>query len=89
MRLCPYRREFSWQQHGPIEMPEEEDDVLLRIDFIREVDGLLSELRAQPKIEPLQGFDAPSISIRLRQEERLRAMEQVRDLRDLAIKLLR
>ncbi|CAM6086355.1 unnamed protein product [Calypogeia fissa] len=76
-------------QHGPIEMPEEEDDILLRIDFIREVDAFLKELEAEPKVEVLQGFDAPSVAVRLHQEERIRAIEQVRDLRNLAIKLQR
>ena len=73
---------------GPIEIPEEENDVLLRIDFIREVDELLSELEVEAEqIKPVSGFDAKSVAVRLRQEEKLRAIQQVKDLRYLAATL--
>lgn len=53
------------QQMGPIEIPEE-DDALLRIDFIREVDDLLVELEAAAAaIKPVSGFDAESVAVRL------------------------
>jgi len=45
------------QHMGPIEIPEE-DDALLRIDFIREVDDLLVELEAAAaEIEVVSGLD--------------------------------
>ncbi|BBN14647.1 hypothetical protein MPTK1_6g13250 [Marchantia polymorpha subsp. ruderalis] len=76
-----------YSHHGPIEMPEEEDDVLLRVDFIREVDNLLQELEAAPELKPITGFDPASIALRLRQEEKKRAIAQVKDLRKLAATL--
>jgi hypothetical protein len=74
------------QHMGPIEIPEE-DDALLRIDFIREVDELLAELEAESQITPVSGFDAESVAVRLRQQEKLRAIQQVKDLRKLAATL--
>lgn len=74
------------QQMGPIEIPEE-DDALLRIDFIREVDDLLLELEAAAQIEPVSGLDAESVAVRFRQQEKLRAIQQVKDLRHLAATL--
>lgn len=74
-------------QIGPIEIPEE-DDALLRIDFIREVDDLLVELEAAAAaIKPVSGFDAQSVAVRLRQQDKLRAIQQVKDLRHLAATL--
>lgn len=77
---------FIIQQIGPIEIPEE-DNALLRIDFIREVDELLLELEAEAQIKPLSGFDAESVAVRLRQQEKLRAIQQVKDLRNFAATL--
>ena len=74
------------QQIGPIEIPDE-DDALLRIDFIREVDELLAELETQSEIQPVSGFDAQSVAVRLRQQEKLRAIQLVKDLRYLAATL--
>ncbi|KAG0568017.1 hypothetical protein M758_7G177400 [Ceratodon purpureus] len=74
-------------QMGPIEIPEEDDDALLRIDFIREVDELLLELEEQTQIKPVSGFDAESVAVRLRQQEKLSAIQQVKDLRNLAATL--
>lgn len=74
------------QQMGPIEIPEE-DEGLLRIDFIREVDELISELETEAEVQPVSGFDAQSVAVRLRQQEKLRAIQQVKDLRHLAATL--
>lgn len=71
---------------GPIEIPEE-DDALLRIDFIREVDELLIELESQAGIKPVSGLDPQSVAVRLRQQEKLRAIQLVKDLRHLAATL--
>jgi len=73
-------------QMGPIEIPEE-DDALLRIDFIREVDELLTELESQAGIKPVSGLDPQSVAVRLRQQEKLRAIQLVKDLRRLAATL--
>ncbi|XP_024376361.1 protein PALE CRESS, chloroplastic [Physcomitrium patens] len=73
-------------QMGPIEIPEE-DEGLLRIDFIREVDELISELETEAEVQPVSGFDAQSVAVRLRQQEKLRAIQQVKDLRHLAATL--
>ncbi|KAL2622094.1 hypothetical protein R1flu_002299 [Riccia fluitans] len=79
---------FDLYNHkGPIEMPEEEEELLLRIDFIREVDTLLQELESATEMKPVTGFDPASIALRLRQEEKKRAIEQVKDLRHLAATL--
>lgn len=79
---------FDLQSHqGPIDMPEE-DDVLLRADFIREVDAFLAEImEAQSKSEPVEGLDPLSVAIRLSQQQKDDAVQQVRDLRKLAIEL--
>ncbi|KAL3691968.1 hypothetical protein R1sor_005619 [Riccia sorocarpa] len=76
-----------YNHHGPIEMPEEEEEALLRIDFIREVDNLLEELESAPEMKPVTGYDPGSIALRLRQEEKKRAIQQVRELRNLAATL--
>ncbi|KAL5561634.1 hypothetical protein UlMin_031381 [Ulmus minor] len=80
---------FDIDKHeGPIRPPPEADDVLLRVDFIREVDALLQEVRAeQSEAQNAQGFDPESVASRLKQQEKQRAIRLVEALLDLAIQL--
>lgn len=59
--------DFIIQQMGPIEIPKKEEDALLWIDFIRKMDELLLELKAEAQIKPILGFDAELVAVRLRQ----------------------
>ncbi|PQQ16833.1 protein PALE CRESS chloroplastic [Prunus yedoensis var. nudiflora] len=49
---------FDIDKHqGPLQLPLEADDVLLRVDFVREVDALLQEVRAeQNEVQNAQGL---------------------------------
>ncbi|KAI3836714.1 hypothetical protein MKW92_024271 [Papaver armeniacum] len=68
--------------------PEDSDDLLLRIDFVREVDALLQEVRAeQEEAETAEGFDAESIASRLKQHEKQRTINQIEALLNLAASL--
>ncbi|KAL5995857.1 hypothetical protein ACLOJK_025929 [Asimina triloba] len=77
------------KHEGPIGLPpEDEDDVLLRADFIREVDALLQEVRSQQsKTQTTEGFDAESVATRLKEQEKQRTISQVESLLELAITL--
>ncbi|XP_010552783.1 PREDICTED: protein PALE CRESS, chloroplastic [Tarenaya hassleriana] len=74
---------------GPLRPPMEEENVLLRVDFVREVDALLQEVR--PEQEEANnskgGLDAESIAQKLKQQEKLRTIRQVESILDLAIHL--
>lgn len=73
---------------GQMRIPSEADDLLLRVDFVREVDALLQEVRpVHDETQPAQGLDAESIANRLKQQEKLRAIRQVEALLDLAATL--
>ncbi|KAL9257962.1 PALE CRESS, chloroplastic-like protein [Drosera capensis] len=73
---------------GPIPLPMEVDNVLLRIDFVREVDELLQEVRADiAKDEKAEGLNPESVAARLKQQEKQRTISQVKALLDLAINL--
>ncbi|XP_074292785.1 protein PALE CRESS, chloroplastic [Silene latifolia] len=80
---------FDLDKHqGPMRPLLETDDVLLRVDFVREVDELLREVRdKQMEVVNTQGFDAESVATRMKQQEKQRAIKQVVDLLDLAINL--
>ncbi|XP_028773883.1 protein PALE CRESS, chloroplastic-like isoform X1 [Neltuma alba] len=80
---------FDIDKHeGPIRPPIEDDDVLLRVDFIREVDELLQEVRSeQEEVHNEPGFDPESVANRLKQQEKQRTIHQVEALLDLAIGL--
>nr|GMD25048.1 protein PALE CRESS, chloroplastic [Ipomoea batatas] len=67
---------------------EADDDVLLRVDFVREVDALLQEVRGE-EIEAVnaQGLDAESVAFRLKKQEKQRAINQVEAILDVAINL--
>ncbi|KAI9181302.1 hypothetical protein LWI28_013578 [Acer negundo] len=80
---------FDIDKHqGPLRPPLEEEDPLLRVDFVREVDALLKEVRSeQDEAQSAQGFDPESVASRLKQMEKQRTIRQVEDLLDLAITL--
>ncbi|XP_059625810.1 protein PALE CRESS, chloroplastic [Cornus florida] len=80
---------FDIDKHqGPLRPSLEADDVLLRVDFVREVDALLQEVRSeQNEAQNAQGLDPESVASRLKQQEKQRAMRQVEALLDLAINL--
>ncbi|CAO2837049.1 unnamed protein product [Amaranthus hypochondriacus] len=80
---------FDIDKHqGPLRPPLETDEVLLRVDFVREVDTLLQEVRAeQQEIENSQGFDPESVAARLKNQEKQRTIRQVISLLELAINL--
>ncbi|WOL01811.1 hypothetical protein Cni_G10528 [Canna indica] len=74
--------------HGRIGLPPEDDDVLLRVDFVREVDSLLQEVRAeQENIQSLLGFDPETVAARLKQQEKKKTIHQVEALLELAMSL--
>lgn len=76
------------QHQGPLRPPLEEDDILLRVDFVREVDALLREVRAeQREVQNAQGLDPESVAIRLKQQEKQQTIRLVEALLDLAIDL--
>lgn len=79
---------FFLQHQGPLRPPLEDDDTLLRVDFIREVDALLQEVKSNLReTENAQGFDPESVASRLKQQEKQRTIRQVQALLDLAINL--
>lgn len=76
------------QQEGLIRPSLEADDLLLRVDFVREVYALLQEVRAeQNELLDVQGFDPESVATRLKQQEKQRTIQQVESLLQLAINL--
>lgn len=80
---------FDIDKHeGPLRPPLEVDDALLRVDFVREVDALLQEVRAeQSEVQNTQGLDPESIASRLKQQEKQRAIRLVEAILNLAINL--
>ncbi|KAF5820480.1 putative protein PALE CRESS [Helianthus annuus] len=77
------------KHHGPLARPAmEADDLLLRIDFIREVDTLLKEVRPPETVEwSTEALDPQSVANRLKEQEKKKVIGQVEALLDLAIKL--
>lgn len=66
----------------------EGDDVLLRVDFVREVDAFLREVRAeQEEALHTQALDPESVASRLKWQEKQRAVNQVLALLELAVTL--
>lgn len=66
----------------------EADDVLLRVDFVREVDAFLREVRAtQEEAITTQALDPESVASRLKWQEKQRAVNQVLALLELAVDL--
>ncbi|KAI4301290.1 hypothetical protein L6164_034582 [Bauhinia variegata] len=80
---------FDIDKHqGPLRPPVEADDTLLRVDFVREVDALLQEVRSEQSGMPIdQGFDPESVANRLKQQEKQRTIRQVEALLELAMDL--
>ncbi|KAL9435836.1 hypothetical protein AB3S75_021994 [Citrus x aurantiifolia] len=80
---------FDIDKHqGPLPPPPEVDDVLLRVDFVREVDALLKEVRLeQNEAQTAEGLDPESVARRLKQQEKQKTIRQVEALLDLAINL--
>ncbi|KAK3023074.1 hypothetical protein RJ639_043089, partial [Escallonia herrerae] len=80
---------FNIDAHdGPLRPPLEADDVILRVDFVREVDALLQEVRSeQSEAQSPQGLDPEAVASRLKQQEKRQAIRQVEALLDLAISL--
>lgn len=73
---------------GRIGLPQEAEDVLLRVDFVREVDELLQEVKAeQSGAQMVQSRDPESIAVRMKHEEKQRTIRQVEALLDLAMTL--
>ncbi|KAM1646603.1 hypothetical protein FF1_008041 [Malus domestica] len=80
---------FDIDKHeGQLRLPVEADDALLRVDFVREVNALLQEIRAeQIEVQNAQGLDPEAIASRLKQQEKQRAIRLVESILDLAINL--
>ncbi|KAG6647672.1 protein PALE CRESS, chloroplastic [Carya illinoinensis] len=80
---------FDIDKHqGPLRPPLEDDDTLLRVDFVREVDALLQEVRHElSEAQDVHGFDPESVASRLKQQEKKQTIRQVEALLDLAINL--
>lgn len=67
--------------------PDDDDDLLLRVDFIREVDELLQEVKAANNADAPQGLDPESVATQLKLHEKQRTIHQVESLLELAITL--
>ncbi|KAG8389379.1 hypothetical protein BUALT_Bualt02G0223100 [Buddleja alternifolia] len=80
---------FDIDKHqGPMRPAMDADDVLLRVDFVREVNALLQEVRSeQNEALNTKALDPESVASRLKQQEKQRAIRQVEALLDLAINL--
>lgn len=76
---------------GPLApaLSEEADNILLRVDFVREVAELLQEVRSELiDSKNLQGLDPESVATRLKLQEKQKTIRQVEALLDLAINLV-
>ncbi|KAF3582769.1 hypothetical protein DY000_02028238 [Brassica cretica] len=84
---------FDIDMHqGPLRSPIETDDTLLRVDFVREVDELLHQVRLIEEDEEEAGkkgevLDPEAIARKLKQQEKQRTIRQVEALLDLALNL--
>ena len=76
-----------YQHQGPLPLLDM-DDILFRVDFIREVDALLQEVRnEQNEAHNVKGFDLESVASKLKQQEKQRTIRKVKQLLELAINL--
>ncbi|KAG7585043.1 hypothetical protein ISN45_Aa02g004190 [Arabidopsis thaliana x Arabidopsis arenosa] len=76
------------QLRPPIET--ETDNTLLRVDFVREVDALLQEVRIEEDAETGskgEGLDPEAIALKFKQQEKQRTIRQVEAILDLALNL--
>lgn len=80
---------FDIDKHqGPLGLPPLADDVLLRVDFVREVNELLQEVRLeQAQVQTSQGFDLESVASRMKHQEKQRTIQLVESLLHLAVDL--
>ncbi|XP_057509523.1 protein PALE CRESS, chloroplastic-like [Actinidia eriantha] len=80
---------FDIDKHqGPLRQSLEAVDVLLRVDFVREVDALLQEVRSeQSEVQDAQGLDPESVASRLKKQEKQQTIRLVEALLDLAVYL--
>ena len=79
---------YLCQREGRIELPPQDDDLLLRVDFVREVDELLKEVQAEQEKNRLEtGYDLESVANMLKQQEKLQTIRQVESLLELASSL--
>ena len=79
---------YLCQHEGRIELPPQDDDLLLRVDFVREVDELLKEIQAEQEKNRLEtGYDPESVASMLKQQEKLQTIRQVESLLELASSL--
>ncbi|KOM24830.1 hypothetical protein LR48_Vigan2572s000100 [Vigna angularis] len=76
------------KHHEPLRPSLEDDETLLRVDFVREVDELLREVRSEKsEVQNESGFDLESVANRLKQQEKQQTIRQVEALLDLAMGL--
>ncbi|KAL8234268.1 hypothetical protein R6Q59_020368 [Mikania micrantha] len=77
------------KHHGPLARPAMgADNLLLRIDFIREVDELLKEVKSPETVgSNNEALDPQSVASSLKEQEKKKVIGQVAALLDLAIKL--
>lgn len=82
LSLSPsYSHRFLSQADGTWEYPED-DEGILRIDFVREIDDLLEDLAQQEReFARASGFSAEAIAARLVIEQRMRTAAQLRKLK--------
>ncbi|KAF6141484.1 hypothetical protein GIB67_000865 [Kingdonia uniflora] len=80
---------FDLDTHqGQLRLPPEVDDALLRVDFVREVDALLQEVRfEQDEVKSAEGYDPESVASRMKQQEKQRTIRHVEALLELAVTL--
>lgn len=80
---------FDIDKHqGPLGLPPSAADVLLRVDFVREVNELLQEVRLeQAQVQTSQGYDPESVASRLKHQEKQRTIRLVESLLHLAVDL--
>lgn len=80
------------QHQGPLRPPNETetDNTLLRVDFVREVDALLQEVRIEEDADAGnkgEGLDPEAIALKFKQQEKQRTIRQVEAILDLALNL--
>ncbi|XP_010518527.1 PREDICTED: protein PALE CRESS, chloroplastic [Camelina sativa] len=84
---------FDIDMHqGPLRPPieTETDNTLLRVDFVREVDALLREVRVEEDADTGkkgEGLDPEAIALKFKQQEKQRTIRQVEAILDLALNL--
>ncbi|KAM7253806.1 hypothetical protein ACFE04_031488 [Oxalis oulophora] len=80
---------FNIDKHeGPIRPPLEDDDILFRVDFVREVAELLQEVKSeQYEEEGEEELDPQSVATMMKQHEKQRTIRQVELLISLAANL--